>query len=87
MVCPPGRDRVLFFFIFGFAETVSAARSALAASLVPWGCCGALTGARGQCTGAWRLGPLFKTPLIGLGMHQKQSGSVWLFSVPLAPPA
>lgn len=36
--------------------------------------------------GAQRLGPHFKTPLIGLGMQQKQSGNFWLFSVHLAPP-
>lgn len=34
---------------------------------------------------AWRLGPRFKTALIGLRLHQKQPGSIWLFSVPLAP--
>lgn len=36
--------------------------------------------------GARRLGPCFKTPVLGFGMPQKQSGSVWLFSEPLAPP-
>jgi len=44
------------FFIFGFAETVSAVRSASAASSLPWGCHRALSGAQGQCTRGAEIG-------------------------------